>query len=69
MKRMIEFADKNNLEIVLASYSAFYNKYNPVERCWGFLKTIGVRRCYTTWKSPWNGHRLQHVTTVRFREA
>jgi transposase len=38
MKRMIDFADKNNLEIVLAYYPPYFNKYNPIERCWGILE-------------------------------
>lgn len=38
MKRMIDFADKNNLEIVLAYYPPYYSKYNPIERCWGVLE-------------------------------
>ena len=38
MKRMIEFADKNNLEIVLAYYPPYPSKYNPVERDWGILE-------------------------------
>jgi Rhodopirellula transposase DDE domain len=38
MKRIIEFADKNNLEIVLAYYPPYHSKYNPVERCWGILE-------------------------------
>jgi hypothetical protein len=38
MKRMIEFADKNNLEIVLVYYPPYYSKYNPIERCWGILE-------------------------------
>ena len=38
MKRMIEFADKNNLEIVLAYYPPYHSKYNPIERCWGILE-------------------------------
>jgi transposase len=38
MKRMIDFADKNNLEIVLAYYPPYYSKYNSIERCWGILE-------------------------------
>jgi len=38
MKRMIDFADKNNLEIVLAYYPPYYSKYNPIERCWSILE-------------------------------
>ena len=38
MKRMIDFADKNNLEIVLVYYPPYYSKYNPIERCWGILE-------------------------------
>ncbi|MFA5922914.1 MAG: hypothetical protein WC856_16775, partial [Methylococcaceae bacterium] len=29
MKRLTEFADKNNLEIVLAYYPPYHSKYNP----------------------------------------
>ena len=35
---MPDFADKNNLEIVLAYYPPYHSKYNPVERCWGILE-------------------------------
>jgi len=38
MKRLTEFADKNNLEIVLAYYPPYHSKYNPIERCWGILE-------------------------------
>jgi transposase len=38
MKRMIDFADKNNLEIVLAYYPPYHSKYNPIERCGGILE-------------------------------
>ena len=38
MKRIIEFADKNNLEIMLAFYPPYNSKYNPIERCWGILE-------------------------------
>jgi hypothetical protein len=38
---MIEFADKNNLEIVLAYYPPYHSKYNPVERCWGIVRPQG----------------------------
>ena len=38
MNRMIEFADKNNLEIILAFYPPYHSKYNPIERCWGILE-------------------------------
>jgi len=49
MKRMIEFADKNHLEIMLAYYPPYHSKYNPIERSWGILeKTIGVERFLNT---------------------
>ncbi len=38
MKRMVEFADKSNLEIVLAYYPPYHSKYNPIERTWGILE-------------------------------
>ena len=38
MKRMVEFADRNNLEVVLVYYPPYHSKYNPIERCWGILE-------------------------------
>ncbi len=38
IKRMVEFADQNNLEIVLVYYPPYHSKYNPIERCWGILE-------------------------------
>lgn len=38
IKRMVDFADKNNIEIVLAYYPPYHSKYNPIERCWGILE-------------------------------
>ena len=38
MKRMVEFSDKYDLEIVLAYYPPYHSKYNPIERCWGILE-------------------------------
>lgn len=52
IKRMVEFADRNNLEIVLVYYPPYHSKYNPIERCWGILE------------NHWNGTLLDNVTTV-----
>jgi hypothetical protein len=52
MKRMVEFADRNNLEIVLVYYPPYHSKYNPIERCWGILE------------QHWNGTLLDCRTTV-----
>ncbi len=52
MKRMVEFADKNNLEIVLAYYPPYHSKYNPIERNWGILE------------NHWNGTLLNSVETT-----
>ena len=38
IKRMVEFADRNNLEIELIYYPPYHSKYNPIERCWGILE-------------------------------
>ena len=38
IKRMVEFADRNHLEIELIYYPPYHSKYNPVERCWGILE-------------------------------
>ena len=32
IKRMVEFTDKNNIEIVLAYYPPYHSKYNPHTR-------------------------------------
>jgi hypothetical protein len=52
MKRIVEFADSNNLEIVLVYYPPYHSKYNPIERCWGILEM------------HWNGTLLDSVGTV-----
>ena len=52
MKRMVEFADKYNLEIVLAYYPPYHSKYNPIERVWGILE------------EHWNGTLLNSVETT-----
>ena len=52
MKRMVEFADRNALEVVLVYYPPYHSKYNPIERCWGILE------------EHWNGTVLDTVDTV-----
>jgi len=52
MKRMVEFADRNNLEVVLVYYPPYHSKYNPIERCWGILE------------GHWNGTLLSTRETV-----
>jgi len=52
MKRMVEFADKYDLEIVLAYYPPYHSKYNPVERSWGILE------------NHWSGTLLNSVDVV-----
>ena len=38
MKRLVQFADKYDLEIVLAYYPPYHSKYNTIERSWGVLE-------------------------------
>jgi hypothetical protein len=52
IKRMVEFADRHHLEIVLVYYPPYHSKYNPIERCWGILE------------EHWNGTLLNRVDTV-----
>lgn len=52
MKRMVEFAEHNNLEIVLVYYPPYLSPYNPIERCWGILE------------EHWNGALLNNIDTV-----
>lgn len=52
MKRMVEFADKYELNLRLAYYPPYHSKYNPIERAWGILE------------NHWNGSLLDQVSTV-----
>jgi DDE family transposase len=52
MQRMVEFADRNALEVVLVYYPPYHSKDNPIERCWGILEL------------HWNGTLLETVDTV-----
>jgi hypothetical protein len=52
MQRMVEFADRNALEVVLVYDPPYHSKYNPIERCWGILE------------EHWNGTLLDTVDTV-----
>ena len=52
MHRMVEFADRNALEVVWVSYPPYHSKYNPIERCWGLLE------------AHWKGTVLETVDTV-----
>ena len=49
MKRLIEFADKHQLDIELAYYPPYHSQYNPVARCW------------SSWERHWNGTLLSDV--------
>jgi len=52
MKRLVEFSDKNNLQIRLVYYPPYHSKFNPIERCWGILE------------EHWNGTLLTNVKTT-----
>jgi Rhodopirellula transposase DDE domain len=52
IKRIIEFADLNQVNIRLAYYPPYHSKYNPIERTWGALENY------------WNGTLLDSVQTV-----
>lgn len=52
MQRLVEFADRNALEVVLVYYPPYHSKYNPIERCGGILE------------AHWNGTLLETVDTV-----
>ena len=38
LKRLLEFSERQNIEIQLAYYPPYHSKYNPVERLWGVLE-------------------------------
>jgi transposase len=52
MKRLIEFALKNQVSISLAYYPPYHSKYNPIERVWAVLE------------NHWNGELLNSVEKV-----
>lgn len=52
MKRILEFSEKYQLTLQLAYYPPYHSKYNPVERCFGWLE------------KHWNGSLLDTVETV-----
>jgi transposase len=52
LKRLVAFAQQQQLAIKLAYYPPYHSKYNPVERCWGILE------------NHWNGDVLDSVETV-----
>jgi len=52
MRRMIDFTESSKLDIQLAYYPPYHSKYNPIERCFGWLEKHG------------NGSLLDTVETV-----
>ena len=52
IKRIIDFADTNQINVRLAYYPPYHSKYNPIERCWGALENY------------WNGTLLDSVHCI-----
>lgn len=52
IKRIVEFATKYNIKVILAYYPPYHSKYNPIERVWGCLE------------QHWNGDLLDSKETV-----
>jgi transposase len=52
LKRVVEFARKSGLKVLLAYYPPYHSKYNPIERCWGILEM------------HWNGSLLDSIEAV-----
>ncbi len=38
IKRIVEFAQDEKIDVILAYYPPYHSKYNPVERVWGVLE-------------------------------
>jgi Rhodopirellula transposase DDE domain len=58
MFRMVEFAQRHQINVRLAYYPPYHSKYNPIERTWGILE------------NHWNGDILDEIETViRFAET
>lgn len=52
IKRIVDFAYKNYVNIKLAYYPPYHSKYNPIERVWGVLE------------NHWNGEILYSIQKV-----
>ncbi|MBY5285121.1 ISAzo13-like element transposase-related protein, partial [Anabaena sp. PCC 7938] len=52
MKRIVDFSASSQLNLQLAYYPPYHSKYNPIERCFGWLE------------QHWNGSLLDTVDTV-----
>jgi transposase len=52
MKRIVEFAARYQVKVILAYYPPYHSKYNPIERVWGRLE------------QHWNGDLLRDEDTV-----
>jgi len=52
MKRIVDFAQKYQLNIPLAYYPPYHSKYNPIERTWAALENY------------WNGNILDEIKTA-----
>ena len=52
IKRIVDFAEHEKIDINLAYYPPYHSKYNPIERVWGVLE------------NHWNGEILDSVEKV-----
>lgn len=46
IKRIVEFAARYNVKVILAYYPPYHSKYNPIERVWGGWNNIGTVICF-----------------------
>lgn len=52
LKQMVDFSDKNGIEVRLVYYPPYHSKYNAIERYWGGLE------------KSWNGYLLNSIDSV-----
>lgn len=52
IKRIVQFAQRENIDVTLAYYPPYHSKYNPIERVWGVLE------------KHWNGQLLNSIDKV-----
>jgi transposase len=52
MKRIVDFSISSQLTLQLAYYPPYHSKYNPIERCFGWLE------------QHWNGTQLKDMETM-----
>ena len=55
--RLVQLAQATQVTIVLVYYPPYHSKYNPIERCGGCWRCIGMANCSTARRRCWGSPR------------